>query len=72
MTHHFISGAVALAGALVMTSGVAAHAETARVNDRSSDVWRKTDDVAEPYAAAGSPLNADIDRTLVEHVPGEL
>ena len=58
---------VPLAAALVMVSGVAAHAQNARVNDRSGDVWRATDDEAEPYVAAGSPINADIDRTTVEH-----
>jgi len=67
MKHLLSSGAAALAAALVMASGVAAHAQTARVNDRSGDVWRATDDEAEPYVAAGSPLNADIDRTTVEH-----
>jgi hypothetical protein len=67
MKHLLRSGVVPLAAALVMASGVAAHAQNARVNDRSGDVWRATDDEAEPYVAAGSPLNADVDRTTVEH-----
>ena len=72
MKHHFTSGAAALAAALVMVSGVAAQAQTAKVNDRRDDVWRATHDEADPYVAANSPLNADIDRTTVDHGSREL
>ena len=64
---HVVTTAAALAAALVMASGATAHAQTANVNDRSGDVWRATHDEADPYVAVNSPLNADIDRTRVQH-----
>lgn len=64
MSNLIKAGAAALVAAtLVLTGAGAASAEQTTVDDRKGDVWLKRSG----FARAGSPLNADIDRTAVDH-----
>jgi len=68
MTHVLKSGATALAAAtLVLTAVGAANAETAKIDDRTGDVWRYPSEGSDSYTQVNSPLNVDIDKSTAKH-----